>query len=127
MKSFTSLEQSRRLAEILPLESADMYYCYGMDIHTKKWDYDIVPTIIDASNQIDIDDIPCWSLATLFEVIPKYIEDHYVLRMDYNKDFSIWYDDIGYGVDIELPVITKDSAIDACYEMIIHLRELNLL
>ena len=28
IKSFTSLEQSRKLAEILPIESADMYYQY---------------------------------------------------------------------------------------------------
>lgn len=28
MKSYTDLEQSHKLAEILPLESADMYYLY---------------------------------------------------------------------------------------------------
>ena len=127
MKSYTDIEQSKKLAEILPLESADMFYCYGMDIDIKVWSFDSTPTIIDASNQIDVDDIPCWSLTALFEVIPKYIDDHYVLRMDYNKDFSIWYDEVGCGVSIELPDITKDSAIDACYEMIIKLHELNLL
>ena len=30
-KSFTSLEQSKKLAEILPIESADLYYYkYGL-------------------------------------------------------------------------------------------------
>ena len=28
MKSYTDLEQSKKLAEILPIESADMYYQY---------------------------------------------------------------------------------------------------
>ena len=117
MKSYTDIEQSKKLAEILPLESADMFYRDDTGIDVKlMWEHNAQKL-----------SYPCWSLAALFEVIPKYIEDHYVLRMDYNKDFSIWYDDIGYGVDIELPVITKDSAIDACYKMIIRLHELNLL
>lgn len=31
-KAFTSLEQSRKLAEILPVESADTKYCNQMEI-----------------------------------------------------------------------------------------------
>lgn len=43
MKAFTDIEQSRKLAEILPLESADM--CFN-------------------------DNEPCWSLAALLEILP---------------------------------------------------------
>jgi len=70
MKSYTDLYQSKKLAEFLPPESADMYYCYGMDIHTKEWSFDDTPTIIDNSNRIDVHaDIPCWSLAALLELL----------------------------------------------------------
>lgn len=121
IKSYTDIEQSKKLAEILPIESADMWFHpYPND---EYW-YD-VPNIGNAD--LKYNQLPCWSLAALLEVIPKYIGGHYVLRMDYNKDFGIWYDDIGYGVDIELPDITKDSIIDGCYEMILKLNELNLL
>ena len=117
MKSYTDIEQSKKLAKILPLESADMYYCYGMDIHTKKWDYDIVPTIIDASNQIDIDDIPCWSLAALLNVLPKSLIYTPNPTLDGYCCKNIMHDLETYA----------DNPIDACYEMIIHLHELNLL
>ena len=108
IKAYTDLEQSKKLAEILPPESADMYYDrYGTPRPA---------------------DIPCWSLAALLDVIPKHIKDYNVLRIDISEnDTSIWYDEIGYGVNNDLPDITMESAVDACYEMIIKLNELNLL
>lgn len=42
MKAYTDIEKSKKLAEILPVESADMYY------HP----------------------YPCWSLAALLDVLP---------------------------------------------------------
>ena len=75
------------------------------------------------------DDIPAWSLMALFNIIPKHIKEYNVLRIDIGEeDFSIWYDEIGCGVaNTELPDITKASAVDACYEMIIKLHEQKLL
>ena len=46
--------------------------------------------------------------------------------MDENT-FAMWYDEIGYGVNLELPAIEMSEPVDACYEMIIKLNELNLL
>ena len=117
IKSYTSVEQSKKLAKILPLESADMYYCYSMDVYTKKWEYDITPTIIDESNQIDVGDIPCWSLAALLGALPKSIiyTPSQVLARYCCK--NIIHDLKTYG----------DNPVDACYEMIIRLHELNLL
>jgi hypothetical protein len=126
IKSFTSLEQSKKLAEFLPLESADMYYCYGMDIHTQKCDYDTVPTIIDADNQIDICDIPCWSLASLLSVLPKRIELEgvaYELSIYLN---GLYYWNVNNG-NLLLEVKGKDNLVDACVDMIEKLHELNLL
>ena len=118
MKSYTNIEQSRKLNKILPLGSADMYYCYVMDIYTKKWDYDITPTFIDESNQIDICDIPCWSLAALFNVLPQIGGIKPVLDLETNC--------IQYPSDIDLS-ITADNSVDACYEMILKLHKLELL
>ena len=60
MKSYTDLEQSKKLAEFLPLETADMYYWCGEDLR------------IGSHKAMDLDyDIPCWSLAALFNMLPK--------------------------------------------------------
>ena len=120
MKSYTDLEQSKKLAEILPLESADMRY-------------DEYISHIDGTPKVGYkkgvtDGIPCWSLTALFSVIPKHIKDYNVLRIDISEnDFAIWYDEIGYGVNNELPDITMKCPIDACVEMIVKLHELNIL
>ena len=64
MKSYTSLEQSRKLAEILPLESADMYYSpLGDDTH---------PWVLEC-NLIEKDAVLCWSLQALLDEIPDEI------------------------------------------------------
>ena len=61
-------------------------------------------------------------------VIPKHFKDYNVLRIDISEnDFAIWYDKVGCGVNNDLPDITMESAVDACYKMILKLHELNLL
>ena len=126
MKSYTDIEQSRKLAEKLPIESADMYYCYGMDIHTKVWSFDDTPTIIDNSNQIDVDyDIPCWSLAALLEALPDELEDNHFLTLLKEKDeYCCCYEDINGN---SFTHVFAGNAIDACYEMILKLHELKML
>lgn len=119
MKSYTDIEQSKKLAEILPIDSADMRY-------------DEYISYIDGTPKVGYkkgvtDGIPCWSLAALLGVLPKYI-DGSVLRMDIGEnDFNLWFDDLSGIVNILLPDITKDNPVDACYEMIIRLNELKML
>lgn len=137
MKAYTDLEQSKKLAEILPLESADMHYnngyCRGVD-YIEPFSAELMP-YQEALHLMKIHKtnfmfqvIPCWSLAALLNVIPKYIRDNNILRIDIDeKDFAIWYDKIGYGVNIDLPDITTQYAVDACVELIIKLKEQNLL
>jgi hypothetical protein len=121
MKAFTDISQSKKLAEILPLESADMGWYYSRNpqvARNQMW----------VGTKAENADIPCWSLAALLDVIPKHIKDYNVLRIDIStNDFAIWYDEVGCGVNNELPDITMESAVDACYEMIKSLHELNLL
>lgn len=137
IKSFTSLEQSKKLAEILPIESADMFCAdvFDKDKETHSYNFHILSTwgcntfeeLKDKENKF-LHFIPCWSLNALLDIIPKRIKDYNVLRIDINeKDTAIWYDEIGYGVNNDLPDITKETAIDTCYEMILKLKEKNLL
>jgi hypothetical protein len=120
IKSFTDLQQSKKLEKILPLESADMRY----DEYT--YHIDGIPKV--GYKEGITDGIPCWSLATLLSVLPKRIKECNVLRIDIDeKDFAIWYDEVGFGVNNDLPDITADNPVDACYEMIIRLHKSNLL
>ena len=129
IKGYTDLEQSKVLAEMLPLETADMYYCYGMDIHTKVWSFDDVPTIIDNSNQIDVDfDIPCWSLAALIEIIEN-IDKLQKVEVSFTHNggkywIDVHFDEFGsFCQDHEL----YDSKIDALIAMIENFKNRNLL
>ena len=96
MKSYTGIEQSKKLAKILPLESADMTLCYNNSIKG-----------VNYTNQFFANLRP----------VKEAIE----------KDFSIWYDEIGYGVNTVLPDITMEEPVDACVGVILELHELNLL
>ena len=121
-KICTSLEQTKKLIELgIDVNTADMHYVL---IDCDKEIY-----YIGLGNYIGIlPHHPAWSLTALLGVIPKHIKNYNVLRIDISdNDFAIWYDEIGYGVNNDLPNITMESAVDACYEMIIKLKEQNLL
>jgi hypothetical protein len=109
MKSYTDLPQSKMLAEFLPLKSADAYY-----------------TVIDQGFFLEVkqgiepskDDIPCWSLAALFSMLPKSA------RLEKGKATEL------YRVSLPVELEASDwyiNPVDACYEMIEKLHELNLL
>ena len=67
MKGFTDLEQSKKLAKILPLESADMFLALNgtLPVMSKYID--------DGFVTADDTAVPCWSLAALLTLIPKNI------------------------------------------------------
>ena len=140
IKSYSDLQQSKVLAKILPLESADMTLPFR---HPKNDEY--IPGYVVSRNYVEVynemmklpamekEDVckliqPSWSLAALLNVIPKHIDEFNVLRIDIStNDFAMWYDEIGFGVNNDLPDITRESAVDACVVMIEKLHELNLL
>lgn len=114
MKSYVDLEQSRKLTEILPLESADMCYIKG-----KAHLGFLYEEYKEAGDSVLQDYEPCWSLAALLSLIP------YVSLEEYNGAWSC----NSYDKETHKHVfgkVTGDS-IDACYEMIVKLHELNLL
>lgn len=108
MKSFTNIEQSKKLSVILPVESADMHYAkviHGFDL-SKDWVYEIQLCAPREKNHI-----PAWSLAALldylsanFRIDIKYLDNYWELCCCYSKEL-----------------------IDACVEMILKLKEKDLL
>lgn len=145
MKSYTNIEQSKKLAEILPLESADMVY-YGIHqgidgsyhLSGMNTEDDIVSIFKDGCEKVfDITDcdiqslLPCWSLASLLEQIPYKLrdDDGNLMYLQINKEdsgYQLAYMD-PYG-DFENTETDKyEHFVDACYEMILKLKENNLL
>ena len=123
IKSYTSLEQSRKLAEILPLESADMEYMYLKEDSSKVSN---VPFVKDDEEPEWPDDsyydfIPCWSLAALLELIRNF-QPNYQSALFVGKENGYQYMS-----SIDSATHEYNNPIDACYEMILKLHELNLL
>ena len=136
MKAYTDIDQSKKLAEFLPLESADMYY------YTVNGDIYKTPNMIERIDDLDVDDksIPCWSLAALLDVLQIYTiptafsTNISVPSLTKNKNgYSITY--VGdYRImesnnnDIESPIeIVADNPVDACYKLVLKLHELKML
>ena len=128
MKAYTDIKQSKKLAEILPLESADMYYINSdtKKIIIRKW----------KDEMHDEDDIPCWSLAALLDVlriyttpsafstnisIPSLTKTKNGYSITYTGDYRIM--ELNNN-DIESPIeIVADNPVDACVEMILKLHK----
>jgi hypothetical protein len=145
IKSFTDISQSKKLAEILPLESADMYFIgHQSIINPKEWEYGDTPKV--RGKYIAFDDkrifCPCWSLAALLNLLPNEIitdnrfECHYqidIRKHDGGDDTTLyqiaygnnrglsgsWHDMINTG--------EKENLIDAAFQMICWLKENNWL
>ena len=142
MKSYTDIEQSKKLAEILPLESADTWWAEryagqvmpnGQYIVNEKPVYylSLTKPSNDNYSQDTVKDIPCWSLAALLSIIPQEIFDgEYVINITEGCDnkWILTYDHYKnknhsfYGLSSG-----ADNLIDVCYELIIKLKERNLL
>ena len=143
IKSYTDLEQSKKLAKILSLESADMRYGYiaPYDYSDRMYDggYDEIPYQKDfliknpnfSANEYDAE-LPCWSLAALLDAIPKEVKikgQRYAPCLfpiiDGHWLYKLWYNS---NKIIESPIaVWCDNLVDACVEMILKLNEENLL
>jgi hypothetical protein len=119
MKAFTDISQSKKLAEILPMESADMRY----DEYTSH---------IDGTPKVGYKEgitegIPCLSLAALL----NYIKDKcgYFELVYLNSTFDGRANKLEnvYRLSTDVYDIYEKEAVDACVEMILKLNELKLL
>lgn len=116
MKSYTDIEQSNKLAEILPIESADMCYIKHSSSNNPSWEFneDFPPMILGnvPINEITAETLPCWSLAALLSILPRE-----------TRLLKSATDDIFYHADCPKGNVDEwfDNPIDACVELIIHL------
>lgn len=152
IKSHTDLKQSKKLAEILPLESADMVYVHTVDLEGDEH-YDI-----DFRNNQPLfeDDISAWSLTALLNVLPyriklsndaidadgnpAYKNECYKFSINRCGLFGDKWNTQYYGKhqrqlgkrykELYIDLLFSENynnLVDACYELILKLHELNLL
>ena len=133
IKTFTDISQSKVLAEILPLESADMLYWKGEYI-----------THSYMEGQHKDEQIPVWSLAALLNLLPseftevgKYSTTKYVIKIRKYKHtdevnlYQIaygsykWYEDGGYTWSDMINTGEKEDFLDAVFEMVCWLKKNN--
>ena len=119
MKAYTDINQSKKLAEILPLESADnVIVSFGSREGTK--------TVVMPKENLDVISSPfadirkttmCWSLAALLDILHDY-------TLQTNSDGSVFV-----VCDSKKPMISDSykNPIDACCTMIVELKERNLI
>lgn len=120
MKSYTDIEQSKKLAKILPLESADM--CYIQDLLTGCKYGEYKPYMGDLIPAYGQDKIRCWSLAALLNILP---DDTNIIKDKSDTENEKYMCTVGVKDDI-ISTFGKNP-VDVCYEMILRLHELNLL
>lgn len=128
MKSYTDIPQSKKLAEFLSYESADMRYGYiaPYDYSDRMYDggYDEIPYPKDfliknpnfSANEYD-GELPCWSLSALLGVLPDY-------TLQTNTDGTVFV-----VCESKKPIISDayDNPVDACVAMVEFLHEQKLL
>jgi hypothetical protein len=123
IKSYTDLKQSKKLAEILPHESADMCWYLATKGNPKAM-------FNEGYNEYGDFELPCWSLAALLDILPKEyypIKDHktdLILGKPKNKWCVLYWDTTGMQHGEET---LGDNPVDASYEMILRLKEKNLI
>ena len=108
-------------SKILPLESADMWWsrCTITDFGdgVLKVSYAVEPCNISQFRNTK-DDIPCWSLAALLDII-----GHYTLQTVSDSKRVIVVSENGNPISS----FSNPQPVDACYELILKLHKLNLL
>lgn len=117
MKAYTDIEQSKELTKILPIESVDMCYrivAYNPDDTHVYQPYFFIKTLES--------DIPCWSLVALLSVFstPK-------LELDEQEDGERGWFVSHYTDDYRYDSYYWNEPIDACYDLILQLKEKNLI
>lgn len=140
IKSYTDIEQSKKLAKILPLESADMHYNnasikginYVDEYRAELMDYNTAQKVLSKYliNPI-FGIIPCWSLSELLEQLPYDVvdDDGNSVYLQMNKEDDVYqlvYTD-PHGDFESIETDRYYHFVDACVELILKLNKLNLL
>lgn len=116
MASYTSLEQSKKLAEFLPPKSADMRFCFSHALGGRITGH--YPML---GREPSLGTVPCWSCAALLKVIRETV-GYELLCNKTSITIKCELGDNPWSIEIN-----KDNELDACVETIIKLHEQNLL
>ena len=133
IKSYSDLQQSKKLAEILPLESADMAYYFMKDSGKLV---NPSPFVLDGTEVREdgmFTYLDCWSLAALLSVLPNNENistnlskgGYRISTLEYTNSWFVDYEDETNGSNN--CVTSADNPIDACVAMIEKLHELKML
>lgn len=119
VKSYTDIEQSKKLAEILQPESADMFLALNETVPVMS------KYIDDGFVTADNTAIPCWSLSALLKYLSEIKPQVYTpILFPSEGKWILQFVEYGNGNVCE---VSCDNPVDAVYEMIIKLYEVNLL
>ena len=128
-KICTDINQSKQLAKILPIESADMFW-----LVTSEPRLHVLTEPL--SNYDRWEHYPAWSLSALLDVLPNNKKESSTLsrggwKIEPIEYIDKWFCEYEDEVDEDSPCksfsVSADNPVDACYEMIVKLRERNLL
>lgn len=126
MKAYTDIEQSKKLAEILPIESADHHYVRkvtdfmgntvdGKWSHPKYGNPNSKYANYIVQNFISYEKLPCWSLSALLD----YLSPNFLIDIKNIND--------KWELDCRFKVIKEEELVDSCYRIILKLKEKKLL
>ena len=138
IKSYTDIEQSKKLAEILPPESADM--CFVNDGTSIKIDANSYNTRKLMWKDVQL--IPCWSLAALMNLLPsefttenefgKYKYEIKIRKYKFTDEVNLyqiaygnykWHEDGSNSWKDMINTGEKEDLLDAAFEMVCWLKE----
>jgi hypothetical protein len=122
IKSYTDLYQSKKLAKILSIDTADMEYMFLKRDGSKVGN---VPFVKDGFEEPECCYIfiPCWSLTALLSVLPAECECMSLEHINYGNNHKKYFMSYVGGENTD----TYDNPIDACVAMIERLHEQTLL
>lgn len=124
MKSYTDLEQSKKLAEILPVESADQTWeriaIAGANLDVPEemeyWHNGNTPCFLNSKIGV-----PCWSLAALLDILPNQFNECTKTLYWFNNTWYCAYVDEDFEYEVSM---SGNNPVDACVEMFFELKRL---
>ena len=120
IKAYPDINQCKKLAEILSIESADMgwyYSCNPQAARNQMW----------VGTKPENADVPCWSLAALLSIIKDKCSYFELIYLKSTIDGRANRLENVHRLSTDVYDIYEKEAIDACYEMILKLHELKML
>ena len=133
IKSYTDINQSKKLAEILPLESADMrwnFYSVTTGNTTPQIIHLDTPWVGNFNWNNKPDNVPCWSLSALLNYLREIDFFPEIEADEHGVTMSICYYDEEEArplAPVHNIVTEAETFINACYELILKLHEQNIL